>query len=260
MISAQTQPITRPKGFVFWRLFIAGFFGIIMLAGMMTYLVPQLVQDEPLPPNAVLWAVIFVQYGIILAVAVWGGLTLTKKMQFNPTPILTGELKEGISQRLMLGAISGFVAGLMMLAAYQFIFVPLTLVPMNLTENVPLWLGMGNAFLYGGITEELLMRLGLMSLLLWIAAKIQRSENGQPNTVGFWTVNVIVTIIFGLLHLPSTALITPITPMIVVQALVLNSVALLFGWLYWRRGLETAIMAHITVHVGYTLIGILLFG
>lgn len=35
-----------------------------------------------------------------------------------------------------------------------------------------------------------------------------------------------------------------------------------FGWLYWRRSLETAMVAHATVHVGFFIInvGLLVLG
>jgi len=45
--------------------------------------------------------------------------------------------------------------------------------------------------------------------------------------------------------LPITASLTPITAMVVLRALVLNGIGgVVFGWLFWKRGLETAIIAH----------------
>jgi membrane protease YdiL (CAAX protease family) len=69
-----------------------------------------------------------------------------------------------------------------------------------------------------------------------------------------WTANVLAALLFGALHLPFTATIVAITPALVARALLLNGLAgVIFGWLYWRRSLEAAMVAHATVHVALTL-------
>jgi membrane protease YdiL (CAAX protease family) len=41
-----------------------------------------------------------------------------------------------------------------------------------------------------------------------------------------------------------------LTPALVTRVIVLNTVAgLVFGWLFWRRGLEAAMVAHATAHL-----------
>jgi membrane protease YdiL (CAAX protease family) len=57
--------------------------------------------------------------------------------------------------------------------------------------------------------------------------------------------NIIAAILFGLGHLPSASMVMHITPAVVAIALLLNGIpALTFGYLYWRRGLESAMIAH----------------
>ncbi len=245
-------------------LFAAGMLGVLAYSVFIVTALPGIVaamgQTEPLPPPALLLTITTLQTGAIVAVAVWGGLMLARSMGFEPTPILAGTVREGVSARLLIGAMSGVLAGLLALAAYWLVFLPVTGLSLNLVFEMPLWLGLGNAFLYGGITEELLMRLGLMTLLLWIAGKVRGDGNGKPGVVGFWIVNVIVTVLFGLGHLPAAVALlgADLSPTLVAMALALNSVGLLFGWLYWRRGLEAAIAAHMGFHVGYTILGMLL--
>jgi len=42
----------------------------------------------------------------------------------------------------------------------------------------------------------------------------------------------------------------PFTPMIILQILLLNgSIGVAFGWLYWKYGLESAMLAHFLVDV-----------
>ena len=63
----------------------------------------------------------------------------------------------------------------------------------------------------------------------------------------FWGANVVAAVLFGLGHLPATAALLPLTPLIVVRAVVLNGVAAIpFGWLFRRRGIEIAMAAHFT--------------
>jgi hypothetical protein len=47
-----------------------------------------------------------------------------------------------------------------------------------------------------------------------------------------------------------TSAITPLTTMLVVRALVLNGIAgIIFGYLYWKHGLEAAMIGHMSAHL-----------
>lgn len=108
--------------------------------------------------------------------------------------------------------------------------------------NPPPWQGLLASF-YGGINEEILLRLGVMTFFAWAGTKLTRSAVPGPGVL--WTANVLAALLFGLGHLPATTALGPLTPLVVVRALVLNGVAgVAFGWLYWRRGLLSAMAAH----------------
>jgi membrane protease YdiL (CAAX protease family) len=65
-----------------------------------------------------------------------------------------------------------------------------------------------------------------------------------------WTANILVALLFGLGHLPATAALVPLTPLVVIRAIALNGPAsLVFGYVYWTRGLEAAMLAHFTADV-----------
>ena len=52
--------------------------------------------------------------------------------------------------------------------------------------------------------------------------------------------------LFGLGQLPATRAITPLTPTLVIPAIMLNGVAgIAFGWLFWQYGLEVAKVGHL---------------
>lgn len=104
-----------------------------------------------------------------------------------------------------------------------------------------------------GINEEIMLRLCLMSLLVWLFTKILRKA--QPNNSVIWTANIIAALLFGTGHLPLAAEIYKgLTPSIVFYIIFLNSLGgTLFGWLYWKRGILAAMIAHfgadIVLHV-----------
>jgi membrane protease YdiL (CAAX protease family) len=116
--------------------------------------------------------------------------------------------------------------------------------------------------LYGGIVEELLMRWGVMTLLAWIGWRLTsragKREPGAPSKVVMWTAITLAALLFGAGHLPTTAMIVSLTPVVIVRALVLNGIGgMLFGWLYWQRSLEAAMIAHATFHVVATIVALL---
>lgn len=108
------------------------------------------------------------------------------------------------------------------------------------------------ALLYGGITEELMLRYGLMTLLVWIGVKIVKRPLRAP---GMWIAIALAAVIFGALHLPAMSQAGLLTPLVALRTIALNALlGCTAGWLYWRRGLESAIIAHMAFHPGLWLI------
>ena len=115
------------------------------------------------------------------------------------------------------------------------------------------WQGLLASF-YGALDEEILIRLGLMSLVALAFRTMARilgadRELALPTGV-FWAPNIVTAVIFGLGHLPATAALAPLSVALVVRAVVLNGTAgLLFGLLYKRYGLEWAMVSHFGVDI-----------
>jgi len=104
--------------------------------------------------------------------------------------------------------------------------------------------------LYGGITEELLLRFGLMSILVFVGWRLTGRRADGPQAAVVWAAILIAALLFGLGHLPALAQSVALTPALIVRTVLLNAVAgVLFGWLYWRRTLESAMVAHASFHV-----------
>ena len=98
--------------------------------------------------------------------------------------------------------------------------------------------GFGAAVLYGGIAEEILMRLFLMSLIAFILWKLffrNTSKNKLPDKI-FISANIISALLFAAGHLPATAAaFGALTPMLLARCFLLNGIfGLLFGRLYRR--------------------------
>lgn len=108
--------------------------------------------------------------------------------------------------------------------------------------------------LYGGVTEELIVRWGLLSLLagsLW--RLVQRGE-GRPAGWIMWSAIVVAAVVFGAGHLGAVAAMAPLTGALITRTIVLNTLGgVVFGWLFWRKSLEAAMIAHATGHVVFTL-------
>jgi membrane protease YdiL (CAAX protease family) len=201
-----------------------------------------------------------IQTLVLFSIAIFIGLTLAKRVGFS-LPILEGWL-EGKEVLTYLKSILGISIGMgvltgLMIILLSFIFTPVSSIFLNAEVSVPLWKGFLASF-YGGIGEEILLRLFLMTLIVWIIFKIKKTADGKPTAMGIWLAIIISAVIFGLGHLPITGTITSITPLIVVRAVLLNGIGgIIFGWLYWRKGLESAMIGHfsadIVLHVLFPL-------
>lgn len=119
----------------------------------------------------------------------------------------------------------------------------------------PLWKRLLASF-YGGIDEEILLRLFTLSLLAWLMGFVWHTLDGHPAVGALWVATVLAALIFGLGHLPATAALVKLTPLLVVRALILNGlVGVATGYLYWSYGLESAILAHFTADLVFHGIG-----
>ena len=202
-----------------------------------------------------------IQSTILFAIAILVGLTLYKHVGFK-IPILEG-LLEGKEVINYLKSILGISVGLGVLAGVliilsSFLFTSASTILQGAELTVPLWKSFLASF-YGGIGEEILFRLFVMTVIVWVFYKIKKTPEGKPTTIGIWLAIIITAILFGVGHLPITSSIITITPMVIARAIVLNGIgAIIFGWLYWKKGLESAMISHfsadIVLHVMFPLI------
>ena len=104
--------------------------------------------------------------------------------------------------------------------------------------------------IYGGVIEEVMLRLFLMSLIAFLLHKLFGRGRETPATWVLVAANIVAALLFAAGHLPTTALFMGITPMILIRCFLLNGTfGLLFGWLYRKYGLRYAMAAHAGSHV-----------
>ena len=193
-----------------------------------------------------------VQNLVLFSAAVFFGLLLSKPIGMG-APIVRGVL-DGENQTKAFKSIIvpsvcwGLFAGMAIVVSS----LPFnTLIPeLQLLEvSVPAWKAFLASF-YGGIAEEVLLRLFLVSLFVWISGKIKKTPEGKPTALGIWLSIILAAVVFGLGHLPATARITPLTGLVVIRAVVLNGIGgVVFGGLYWKKGLESAMIAHFSADI-----------
>lgn len=109
---------------------------------------------------------------------------------------------------------------------------------------------------YGGVVEEVMLRLFFMSLIAFGIQKITKKEEMSSKILII--ANVIVALLFAAGHLPATITTTEITPMILFRCFVMNGAfGLMFGRLYRKYGIHYAILGHAGIHIVSKLIWIL---
>jgi len=246
---------------LFGLLFIGGIFSAFAAIPLAVEVFGPTISAAPQPslPFPVIIAIGSVQNLILLAVMVFVGIILGRKLGLG-APLLeswlekdgkTRSWKTSLRDGLLVGIGVGVLLTLMVLA-----LVPtFPKLPFVAIAKIALWKRFLTCF-YGGFFEELLMRFFLLTLVAWIATKIARRESGRLTSMPFWIANVIVAILFGLGHLPSASLVMTITPLVVVAALLLNGIAAIpFGMLYRKHGLESAMIAHFSADFVLYVIG-----
>ena len=153
---------------------------------------------------------------------------------------------------LMLSFAVGVAASAVILGLDILIFGPPLAAELNRlgivlppTIRPPAWQGLLASF-SAGVNEEVTFRLFGVTLLAWLGSLASRDSEGRPTSLVFSIAIIAIAVAFGLAHLPATVAIgLPLNALVVTRAVVLNGIGgTAFGWLYWKRGLESAMVAH----------------
>lgn len=193
----------------------------------------ELVALSTMLQYGILFGVILAIIGIILSkkVNLWKKFKLDKKT-IIVTVIITiiGALLLYPGDKLVFGSFSDFVNN-------------------QYTTNPTIYKIIGG-LLVGGIIEEVMLRLFLMSLLVLLIYKIFYKNNDVIPVKVYVVANIISAILFAAGHIPSTMTMTTLTTVIIIRCFILNGgLGLAFGYLYRKHGIGYAMIAHGFIHL-----------
>jgi hypothetical protein len=235
---------------------LAGVFSLLLVDLAALVAVLPIPAGTEIPPITLgLKILSLIQPSIILFVAVLVGVALASKVGLT-SPVAAAaargtNLATAVKSQIVPGIVGGVAGGaaIVLVSAIWKPFLPPEVVALisEFGKLVPL----PTRLLYGGITEELLIRWGLMTLLVWAAWRLFQKGQGKPKTAHVVAAILISSIVFGLGHLPIAFMLFPQpATALVTFVVVANSLfGLIAGFLYWKRGLESAMIAHLLAHV-----------
>lgn len=248
-----------PKTKLFLILWLAGMAGVLSSLlvdfSAMLAIMPLPAGTQALEFTPLLRFLSLLQPAVLLSIAVLLGVVLAPKVGLSSpaaeAAIRGGQISSALKPQILPGILGGLAGGvsivLVSLLGKPFLPVELLARISSLGNLVPL----PTRMLYGGFTEELLLRWGFMTLLAWAAWRIFQKGQGKPRRAVFVASIFISAIVFAIGHLPIAILLAG-QPTIALVSFVIagNSVfGLVAGFLYWKKGLESAMLAHALAHV-----------
>lgn len=240
-----------------WELFLATWcVGLPGIIAMEWVVLPALVKRRRL--QAPLWVLRLVsgfQTAVLMALAAAVGAELSSSVDLK-APMLaafvhTGSLYEAIHPQLGPGVIGGVLGAVLLYVVEQH-------GPRELRHAAsPYGPALISRVLYGGISEEILLRWGLMTLFVWVLWYFVQGGHGAPSTTILWSGVVASALAFGAGHLPAArALLGRLRIWLTVWVVGANAAfGLVAGYLYWHYGLESAMVAHALAHTLIFILG-----
>lgn len=236
-----------------WHILLAS--GLVGVASLFLAPFEQLVPDQDLSPQ--LRALILIQPAILTIAAVALGQALAGKVGLGAPLVdawLRNERPGEVLRRQLPSALLLGLAAAVILVVYSSVILPRVADPAMLERMASFSVPLPTRILYGGITEELLTRWGLVSLIVWAISRMG-GRGERPAAAGYWIAITLAAALFAIGHIPMLLGLS-IQPSagLVVAVLLANSVpGIMFGWLFWRRGIEAAMIAHALAHIASTL-------
>lgn len=233
-------------------LFILGFLGVLSVLPV----IPQLLAlqpEKPPIPVAAIQAIAVIQSSVLLLLMVWLGAVFARKAGLS-APVIqaiahSADICKALKPQIVPAILGGIAGGIILLIFFNAVsgYLPPEFIAAA-EKLAPPWY---TKILYGGITEEILIRWGLMSFFVWAIYRITQRKDTDIKTHNYVLAIIISSLIFGAGHLPIAFALSPEVTGYLVLYIVIGNAAFGFiaGYLYWKRGLECAIGAHMVAHI-----------
>ena len=241
---------------LFLILFLIGFAGVLSILLIDLSAIASLIPAADVPPiTPAIKILSLIQPAVLVGVAVLIGVALAPQVGLSAPAaeaLAAGEqVLPALRPQLIPGVLGGVIGALAILGTHA-VFKPLlTAETVERISRFGALLPIPTRLLYGGLTEEVLIRWGLMTLFVWIIWRLLQERLDKPKSVCLVVAILVSSIVFGLGHLPIAIVVLPqITLAVILFVIIANSAfAIVAGYLYWKRGLESAMIAHVLCHV-----------
>lgn len=185
----------------------------------------------------------------LLALAVWLGLKLGPQVGLS-TPLIHAAVQGRTPWRgmrvLSLPGMAGGVIGAAWLVTLAVLW------PESMSFVDPVYgLPLLPKILYGGFTEELLLRFGVLSLVMWLMWRALGDPRRRPGWLMGWSAIAVAALLSAGIPVYLGWTVTGSMAMAVVAQLLVCEIAygLLAGVMFWRYGLESAMLAHVVTYL-----------
>ncbi len=221
----QRKAVRKRTFFFLWLLCIIGSWSVL----------PYVMYLKIVPPSVSTLKVLIlgtIQSTLFFGLICWLSFKILPKTDLKPF-----HLKNTLRQVVYPAIISGVLVG------FAIFFFDKTIFQSSLISEMhpPFWMG-ALAAIYGAVDEEVLLRLFLFTLIYFLVNKCFQVSSDK-RLYALWAANILVAILFGLGHLPAAFKLVSPSGFEIFRVLFLNGIAcIVFGWLYWSRGLWTAVL------------------
>lgn len=221
-----------------WVLWFISLISLVMIFPYMLEYIDRNFGFEMIPVSQPLFILLtFIQTGAYLAIACFAGSWFISK---------TGlAISLGITQRkTLLSVLLGISVGLSILIIDYFFHIQKVTPTFFSVDSFTIWKGFLASF-YGGVTEEILLRYFVLSMIVYLILKLIKGAHKSNSRSAFIIAIVLSALLFGVGHLPIVAIDTCLSVVVVLRVIMINSLGgIVFGLIYWKWGLPSAMMSH----------------
>lgn len=241
-------------------LWIAGMSGVLsfLLVDLEALIALMPIPDarpEDLPHWAVLKFASVAQPAVLTTLAVIVGIWLAPKVGLRSPAAEAfadhGDVIRALRPQLLPGIVAGILNGVAIAGSWLLARPYVSEDFAARSEAFNKLMPAAVRFLYGGLTEEIILRWGIMTFLVWLLWRLFRRRSDVPEGWIVLASIVVSALLFGIGHLPIASMLAGgLTFPLALYVIAANSLfGLVAGFLYWKRGLESAVVAHIFAHV-----------
>ncbi|AZQ65600.1 CPBP family intramembrane metalloprotease (plasmid) [Flammeovirga pectinis] len=225
----------------FITILIIGLIGVTSLIFSEVQYPPEILKilSEKLTPIQIKLLILINPTILIIMSTIVGTLTLGK------TELVIFKTKKDLLENLKLNIILGVLLGVF-IVIFSLIYQKINPNEFEILSNKTS-IHIITKLLYGGISEEIIFRFGVMTFISFLILKIK-----DKNSTFIYVISILTSsVLFSLSHLPILfqAVSTPSISSIIYIILGNFIPGCVYGFLFWKQSLINSIITHIITHI-----------